>query len=105
MRKVENPNGHGLCLSHALVFSQRLSDPVYLTVRGLSTMFIAQIVATTIAVFVNIGVQEWMFANIIDFCSPDQPNSFSCPTTSVFATAALIWGGIGPVRMFGPDSM
>ena len=93
-----------ISLTQAIMFLGDLKLGHYLKVPP-RTMFIAQIVATTIAVFVNIGVQEWMFANIVDFCSPDQPNNFICPTTSVFATAALIWGGIGPVRMFGPDSM
>ncbi|OCB84030.1 OPT oligopeptide transporter [Sanghuangporus baumii] len=93
-----------ISLTQAIAFLGDLKLGHYMKVPP-RTMFIAQIVATTISVFVNIGVQEWMFSNIVDFCLPTQPNSFTCPTTSVFATAALIWGGIGPERMFGPGSL
>lgn len=63
-------------------------------------MFSAQVIATVVSCFVVVFVQSWMFDNIVDFCSPDQPAHFICPSTSVFATAALVWGGIGPQRMF-----
>lgn len=69
------------------------------------TMYVAQIVATTISVFVVVLVQQWMFANIPDLCSPDQKDHFICPSTSVFATSALLWGGIGPARLFSPGQM
>lgn len=93
-----------ISLTQAIAFLGDLKLGHYMKVPP-RTMFIAQIVATTVAVFVNIGVQEWMFSNIEDFCLPTQKDNFICPTTSVFATAALIWGGIGPERMFGSGSM
>ena len=81
-------------------------------------MFFCQVVATVIAGTVQLGVQvrivsthsdhhthalllqSWMFTNIPDMCTPDQPSGFSCPGTTVFGTASIIWGVIGPQRVF-----
>lgn len=68
-------------------------------------MFMAQVVASTLAVFVCVGVQEWQFAHIEDFCMPTQKDGFVCNDISTFATAAIIWGGIGPKRLFSPGGM
>lgn len=46
-----------------------------------------------------------MFTNIPDMCSPDQPSGFSCPSTTVFGTASIIWGVIGPARQFSQGQM
>jgi OPT family small oligopeptide transporter len=64
------------------------------------TMFSVQIVATVVSCFVVLAVQSWMFSNIPDFCSPDQVNNFICPSTSTFASSSIIWGAIGPQRIF-----
>ena len=53
-------------------------------------MFWCQIVATVLAGTVQLGVQAWMFSNIKDICSPNQPDGFTCPDTTVFSTASII---------------
>jgi OPT family oligopeptide transporter len=53
-------------------------------------MFLCQIVATVVAGTVQLAVQAWMFSNINDLCSPDQPDGFICPNTNVFGTASII---------------
>ncbi len=53
-------------------------------------MFWCQIVATVIAGTVQLGVQAWMFSNIKDICSPDQPDGFTCRTVNLFGTASII---------------
>jgi len=63
-------------------------------------MFLCQTVAALIASFVVVGVQNWMFGNIEGMCEPGQADSFTCPGIKVFGTASLIWGGIGPTRIF-----
>ncbi|KZS97226.1 OPT oligopeptide transporter [Sistotremastrum niveocremeum HHB9708] len=63
-------------------------------------MFWAQTLSTLVSCFVVVGVQAWQFENIDGFCTPDQPNGFTCPSLSVFVSAAMIWGGIGPQRTF-----
>lgn len=68
-------------------------------------MFTVQVVAAFISCVVCVLTQEWMFAHVVDFCHPHQSNGFVCPSTTTFATASLIWGGIGPRRMLGPDGL
>jgi OPT family oligopeptide transporter len=69
------------------------------------TMFTIQVVAVVVSCIVVTSVQEWMFANIVDICTKDQKDGFSCPSSNMFATASLIWGGIGPARLFSPGKM
>ncbi|KAG9314623.1 OPT oligopeptide transporter [Chiua virens] len=68
-------------------------------------MFAAQVIAAFISSIVVTLVQNWMFANIVDICQPHQPDFFTCPSTTVFATSSLLWGGIGPQRIFGAGAM
>jgi len=63
-------------------------------------MFFAQVVAAFVSCFVVTLVQDWMFANISDFCTLGQKDGFSCPSTGTFASASMIWGGVGPGRLF-----
>ncbi|GLB43149.1 putative OPT oligopeptide transporter protein [Lyophyllum shimeji] len=67
-------------------------------------MFATQLVAAFISAFVVIGVQDWMLGNVEDVCTPHQKNGFCCPSSNTFATASLIWGGIGPRRLFSPGA-
>ncbi|KAF7320173.1 OPT oligopeptide transporter [Mycena kentingensis (nom. inval.)] len=69
------------------------------------TMFTIQMVACVLTCFVVTGVQSWMLSNIEGICTPDAPNFFVCPSTRVFGTASITWGGIGPARLFGPGKM
>ncbi|KAJ7762744.1 OPT oligopeptide transporter [Mycena maculata] len=68
-------------------------------------MFTVQMVAVVVTCFVVTGVNSWMLDNVPGICTPDAPDNFVCPSTNVFADAALIWGGIGPQRLFGPGGL
>ncbi|KAJ7462034.1 OPT oligopeptide transporter [Mycena latifolia] len=68
-------------------------------------MFMVQMVSCVITCFVVTIVQSWMFGNIAGICTPDAPDNFYCPSTNVFATASITWGGIGPARLFSPGAM
>jgi hypothetical protein len=63
-------------------------------------MFWCQVFATIIAGTVQLTVQTWMFDNIPDICTENQKDLFSCASTEVFYTATVIWGVIGPNRLF-----
>ncbi|KAJ7896012.1 glutathione transporter [Mycena olivaceomarginata] len=69
------------------------------------TMFTIQVVAAVVTCFIVTGVNSWMLDNIPGICTPDAPDNFVCPSTNVFADAALIWGGIGPQRLFGANGL
>jgi OPT family small oligopeptide transporter len=68
-------------------------------------MFSVQVMAAVIGVFMSLLVQEFLFAFVPGFCTPDQPNGFSCPSTVGFGTASMIWGGVGPTRLFASGQM
>ncbi|OCH88594.1 OPT oligopeptide transporter [Obba rivulosa] len=68
-------------------------------------MFLSQTIATTISAFVCVGVQMWAFSHIENVCTPLAKDGLICPQVSTFATAATIWGGIGPQRLFSPGKI
>ncbi|KAF8263832.1 OPT oligopeptide transporter [Lactarius quietus] len=63
-------------------------------------MFFCQVVAAVISGTVQLGVQAWLFSNVEDICDPTQKEGFICPHTNVFGNASIIWGVIGPRRIF-----
>ncbi|KAK5996142.1 Sexual differentiation process protein isp4 [Cladobotryum mycophilum] len=67
--------------------------------------FAVQTWATIVAAFVSIGVNQWQLLNIKDVCSQDQPDKFTCPGSHTFFTASVIWGAIGPKRIFGSGQL
>ncbi|KAF8168231.1 OPT oligopeptide transporter [Crassisporium funariophilum] len=67
-------------------------------------MFSVQVVAAAIACVWVTVVQDWMLSNIEDICTPGQKQGFRCPGSTTFATASVIWGGVGPSRLFSPGA-
>ncbi|KZV85839.1 OPT-domain-containing protein [Exidia glandulosa HHB12029] len=88
----------------AIGFVQDLKLGHYIKVPPRAS-FIVQSSATIIAAFVQVGVKQWMFANVEDICKPHQKDALTCPHTKVFFTASAIWGLIGPTRQFGKGSL
>ncbi|KAI9462115.1 OPT oligopeptide transporter [Boletus coccyginus] len=93
-----------ITMTQALSFTSDFKFGHYMKIPPRS-MFWAQIVATIISGTVQLGVQAWMFTNIPDICSPTQKNGFICPNTEVFGTASIVWGAIGPMRVFSPGQI
>lgn len=69
------------------------------------TLFWAQVIATIVAGTVQLGVQEWMFANIDGICTENQKDHFVCAPIEVFYVASVIWGAIGPQRQFNQGTI
>ncbi|KAI0063249.1 small oligopeptide transporter [Artomyces pyxidatus] len=88
-----------ITMAQALTFTSDFKLGHYMKIAP-RPMFFSQIVATAVAGTVQLGVQAWMFTNIVDMCSPSQKNGFICPSTEVFGTASIIWGVIGPRLQF-----
>lgn len=88
-----------ITMYQALVFTSDFKLGHYMKIPQ-KPMFWCQVAATAVAGTVQLGVQAWMFTNIKDMCSPDQPDGFICPSTEVFGTASIIWGVIGPALQF-----
>ena len=93
-----------MTMDQALNFTTDLKLGHYMKIPP-RTMFCAQVIATIECVVVVVFVQQWMFANIPDMCSKHQEHFFTCPSTSAFASAAIIWGGIGPERIFSQGKL
>ncbi|KAG6856397.1 hypothetical protein H0H87_005015 [Tephrocybe sp. NHM501043] len=86
-------------LAEATSFIQDLKLGHYIKVPPL------QLVATTLAAFVQVGVKTWIFANVEDICDINQKSQLTCPHNQVFFTASAVWGLIGPSRQFGTGSI
>ncbi|KAI7760446.1 hypothetical protein LZL87_008536 [Fusarium oxysporum] len=69
------------------------------------TMFLSQVVATTFSCFIQIVVLNLSLKNIPDVCEHHQVDHFTCPGGRVFFAASIIWGLLGPARMFSPGQV
>ncbi|KAI0018081.1 small oligopeptide transporter [Xylariomycetidae sp. FL0641] len=88
-----------ICMSQALYFSQDLKLGHYMKVPP-RAMFWAQLVASVWSALVQVAVLNWALGTIPGICDPQQPDNYTCPGANVFYTASIIWGAIGPARMF-----
>lgn len=62
--------------------------------------FRCQFVATIVSGLVTIGVINWQMNNYEGICSLQQPQRFTCPHERTFFSASIVWGVIGPKRVF-----
>ncbi|XP_073139597.1 oligopeptide transporter 4 [Henckelia pumila] len=68
------------------------------------SMFIVQFIGTIIAGTVNIGVAWWLLTSVKNICHDDLlplDSPWTCPGDRVFFDASVIWGLVGPRRIFG----
>ncbi|XP_019164534.1 PREDICTED: oligopeptide transporter 4-like [Ipomoea nil] len=67
------------------------------------SMFLVQFLGTIIAGTTNILVAWWLLHSIDNICHQDKfSNSpWTCPGSHVFYDASVIWGLVGPKRIFG----
>ena len=70
-------------MSRALSFVADLKFGHYMKIPP-RTMFLAQVVATTVSCFVQIAVLNLALVNIDNVCDIDQPDRFTCPGGRVF---------------------
>ncbi|CAF1254949.1 unnamed protein product [Adineta ricciae] len=66
-------------------------------------MFITQLLGTIIAGVVNFVTADYLLRSVPHICTPENPQ-WTCPGANTFFSASIIWGAIGPVKMFGPGS-
>jgi OPT family oligopeptide transporter len=63
--------------------------------------FAAQVVATLVSTLVCVGILNFQMNDIPGVCTVNAPNHFTCPGINTFFTAAVLWGTIGPKKVFG----
>lgn len=56
------------------------------------SMYRAQIFAVLWLSIVQTATFNWMFGNLPDVCTPDQPQGFTCNAAKTFYNASVIWG-------------
>ncbi|RAL66799.1 hypothetical protein DID88_007582 [Monilinia fructigena] len=67
-------------------------------------LFSVQMAATIISSITQIGVLNWMFANVPGICTPQAINGFVCPLARVHFNGSILWGVVGPGQFFGPNA-
>ncbi|KAH7659580.1 Oligopeptide transporter OPT protein [Dioscorea alata] len=92
-----------ISMKQALFFLQDFKLGHYMKIPP-RTMFMAQVVGTLISAMVHLGTAWWLMDSIPNICdraklSPDNP--WTCPGDHVFYDASVVWGLIGPRRIFG----
>ncbi|RDA85762.1 hypothetical protein CP532_6306 [Ophiocordyceps camponoti-leonardi (nom. inval.)] len=90
-----------ITMSQALRFVADLKFGHYMKIPP-RTMFSAQVAATTLSCIVQIVTLNLALVSIEDVCDSQQRDRFTCPGGRVFFSASVIWGLIGPDRMFSP---
>ncbi|KAJ4270301.1 hypothetical protein NW762_001980 [Fusarium torreyae] len=68
-------------------------------------LFLVQLVATLVSSLTQIGVLNWMFANIKGICTSEALNGFTCPIARVHFNGSILWGVVGPNEFFGPKAI
>ncbi|KXJ86276.1 OPT oligopeptide transporter protein-domain-containing protein [Microdochium bolleyi] len=95
--------GYVTC-THALWFSNDLKLGHYAKIPPRQT-FMAQMLGTLISTFVCIGVLNFQMREIDNVCTPEASNRMFCPGINTFFTSSIIWGTVGPVKVFGSGGM
>lgn len=68
-------------------------------------LFKLQLAATLVSSFTQVGLLNWMLANIPGICTPQAINGFTCPLARVHFNGSILWGVIGPQRFFGTGEL
>ncbi|KAH6659271.1 OPT oligopeptide transporter [Truncatella angustata] len=92
--------GYVTC-AHAVGFANDLKMAHYLKIPPWHT-FAAQMVGTLISTFVATAVMQYQI-NIENICTKAAPMRMTCPGPTTFFTASVLWGTIGPIKVFGPQ--
>lgn len=91
-----------ISMAQAITFLSDLKLGHYMKVPP-KDMFIAQTAGTLVAGLMNVGTAYLMYHLKPDICQTET-GEWTCPSANVFYSASVIWGVIGPARMFGPGS-
>ncbi|KAJ6825199.1 oligopeptide transporter 1-like [Iris pallida] len=68
------------------------------------SMFLVQLVGTTIASSVTLGTAWWLLESVENICDREklpEGSPWTCPYHEVYYSSSVIWGVVGPKRIFG----
>ncbi|XP_047336070.1 oligopeptide transporter 7-like [Impatiens glandulifera] len=89
----------GVSMAQAIIFLQDLKLGHYMKIPP-RNMFVAQILGVLISVIVHLSTAWWLIETIPDICQSSS-SIWTCPTDTVYYDSTVIWGLIGPRRIFG----
>ncbi|KAL1358124.1 oligopeptide transporter 7 [Arachis hypogaea] len=92
-----------ISMTQAITFLQDFKLGHYMKIPP-RVMFMAQVVGTIIAALVYLTTAWWLMETIPDICQ-DTSSVWTCPGDTVFYDASVIWGLIGPKRIFGDQGI
>ncbi|RKO87969.1 OPT oligopeptide transporter protein-domain-containing protein, partial [Blyttiomyces helicus] len=97
-------------LAQALSLVSDLKLGIYMKIPP-KAMFVCQLWATIVGAIINYNVLDVLIRNVPDIwlachgsALPIRP-AWDSNKPLIFYTASLIWGAVGPARMFGPGSL
>jgi OPT family oligopeptide transporter len=67
-------------------------------------MFLTQVIATIISAIINYVTAVYLLNSIPNICA-SYNSEWKCPLATTFYSSSIIWGVIGPIRMFGSSSI
>eukprot|EP00252_Welwitschia_mirabilis_P012631 TRINITY_DN2789_c0_g3_i2.p1 TRINITY_DN2789_c0_g3~~TRINITY_DN2789_c0_g3_i2.p1 ORF type:complete len:739 (-),score=49.00 TRINITY_DN2789_c0_g3_i2:206-2422(-) len=89
--------------AHALMFLADLKLGHYMKIPP-RCMYIVQLLGTIVSAIVNLSVTWWMLEYVDNICDTDvlpANSDWQCPKYKVQFDASVIWGLVGPRRLFG----
>lgn len=92
---------------HALSFISDFKLAHYMKIPPKS-MFIAQTIGTIISTLASFLTSWWLISAVENICEPEKlpkGSPWTCPQMTAVYDFSVIWGVIGPKRMFFPDGM
>ncbi|KAL3820753.1 hypothetical protein ACJIZ3_006658 [Penstemon smallii] len=92
-----------ISISQAITFLSDFKLGHYMKIPP-KAMFLVQLVGTVVTSLVSFGTAWWLLVTVDHICDtsklPDG-SPWTCPGDDVFYNASIIWGVVGPLRMFG----
>nr|POE80451.1 oligopeptide transporter 4 [Quercus suber] len=92
-----------MSMSQAISFLNDFKLGHYMKIPPRS-MFLVQFIGTILAGTVNLSVARWLLNSVENICQINllpQNSPWTCPSDRVFFDASVIWGLVGPKRIFG----
>lgn len=93
-----------ITMTQGLYFAEDMKLGHYLKLPP-RTMFFGQLFATLWSCVVQTAVFYWAMGAFEGICTTTQSSHFTCPNGRVFFNASVIWGLIGPARIFSGDAL
>ncbi|OJD29836.1 opt family small oligopeptide transporter [Diplodia corticola] len=86
-------------VSQAMSFGADMKLSTYSKVPKRTT-FACQMLAALLSTVVQTAVLTWALNHIPAICTADQPDKFTCPQGRTNFVASVVWGGVGPARLY-----